>query len=233
MKAGQAFIGDWREAGLKSEKAYRHAKEVLSNCKLATFQGANKGTVATLADTRVFSLSADSRGEQTGGPRDSQGADKGRTRGEQGASNNTENTETRFTMDTPPPPPCDVDVPGIVALWPKRGKVHAACLHVLAALNEGVDPEVIRNGTRAMALAAQQAPGGCLNIYVPGAEAFFEKRRWMDDPQTLLRTAANHQTGAPPETPRAGGRSGTIIRITPDLGGRRPGEVIDMEEPTP
>ena len=66
LKAGQAFIGNWREAGLKSEKAYRHAKTILSDCKLATFQGANKGTIATLADSKVFSISADGRGRTRG-----------------------------------------------------------------------------------------------------------------------------------------------------------------------
>ena len=57
LKAGQAFIGDWREAGLHSEMAYRHAKDILTDCKLATFQGTNRGTVATLTDTRIFSIS--------------------------------------------------------------------------------------------------------------------------------------------------------------------------------
>jgi hypothetical protein len=97
LKAGQAFIGDWREAGLKSEKAYRHAKTVLSDCKLATFQGANKGTIATLADSKVFSISLDARGGQTGGQGDSLGADEGRTRGGQGATNHTDTQSTRIT----------------------------------------------------------------------------------------------------------------------------------------
>ncbi len=98
LKAGQAFIGDWREAGLRSEKAYRHAKEILTDCGLATFKGANKGTIATLADSRVFSVSADARGGQTGEQGDSPGASKGRTRGEQGASNNTDTQSTQSTL---------------------------------------------------------------------------------------------------------------------------------------
>ena len=98
LKAGQAFIGDWREAGLKSEKAYRHAKTILSDCKLATFQGANKGTIATLADSKVFSISADGRGGQGGELTDSPGADKGRSKGGQGATNHT---DTQNTPSTP------------------------------------------------------------------------------------------------------------------------------------
>lgn len=63
MKAGQAFIGDWRAAGLHSKKAYEVAKMRLEKCELATFQGGNRGTRATLSDSRIFSLSAEPKGE--------------------------------------------------------------------------------------------------------------------------------------------------------------------------
>ena len=86
LKAGQSFIGDWIEAGLPSEKAYRHAKQILAECGLATFRGANKGTVATLENSMIFSITTEQGGEQGGG----QGADKGRTRGGQGATNHTD-----------------------------------------------------------------------------------------------------------------------------------------------
>jgi hypothetical protein len=57
LKTGQAFIGDWRKAGLHSQMAYRHAKQCLTECQLATFQGTNKGTIAALVNARVFSVS--------------------------------------------------------------------------------------------------------------------------------------------------------------------------------
>lgn len=89
LKAGESLIGDWHEAGLSSEKAYRHAKKVLTECKLAVFRGASKGTVATLADSTIFSVSTDHRGGQKG----EQGAgtsgdshEKSMLEGEQGAS---------------------------------------------------------------------------------------------------------------------------------------------------
>lgn len=74
LEVGQAFIGDWREAGLRSEKAYRHAKCVLADCKFAAFKGATKGTVATLLNSTIYSITNEAKGEQT----DSQGADQGR-----------------------------------------------------------------------------------------------------------------------------------------------------------
>ena len=93
LRAGQAFIGDWREAGLHSEKAYRHAKKTLIDCQLAAFRGASKGTVATLVNAKVFSISNEA-GASTG-------AAEVRTRGEQGATNHTDipNTQTPFALD--------------------------------------------------------------------------------------------------------------------------------------
>ena len=66
MKAGEALIGDWHKAGLHSPKAYQVAKERLEKCQLATFQGGNRGTRATLIDSRIFSVSNGTRGTQGG-----------------------------------------------------------------------------------------------------------------------------------------------------------------------
>jgi Tfp pilus assembly protein PilW len=57
LKAGQALVGDWKKAGIPSEMAYRIAKDVLSDCGLATFKGTTKGTIATLCSSSIFSLS--------------------------------------------------------------------------------------------------------------------------------------------------------------------------------
>jgi hypothetical protein len=93
LKAGQALIGDWHNAGLRSQKAYRHAKKILIDCQFAAFKGASKGTVATLMDTRIFSVS--------NGTGASVGASKGRARGEQGATNHTDTQKTQipFALD--------------------------------------------------------------------------------------------------------------------------------------
>ncbi len=97
MKAGQARIGDWREAGIHSEMAYRHAKGILSECGLATFQGTNKGTVATLANSMVFSLSPSSNNGQGNDP----ATDKERSNNGQGTTNHTDtqSTQTPLALD--------------------------------------------------------------------------------------------------------------------------------------
>jgi len=53
---GQAFIGDYKRCGM-SQRQYRTAKGQLEKHRFATFKPTNKGTVATLADSRVFVLS--------------------------------------------------------------------------------------------------------------------------------------------------------------------------------
>ena len=64
---GEAFIGDYKATGIGSEMAYRHAKKTLVRLGLARFKGTNKGTVATLANNSIFSISAlDSNRPATG-----------------------------------------------------------------------------------------------------------------------------------------------------------------------
>ena len=80
LTRGQAFIGDYQAAGISTEMAYRHAKKVLTDCGLATFQGTNKGTVATLVNATIFSIAANA----SNGQGNSQATDKERTRNGQG-----------------------------------------------------------------------------------------------------------------------------------------------------
>lgn len=90
LKQGEALIGDWKKAGLHSPKAYQVAKERLEKCKLATFQGGNRGTRATLTNSTIFSLSAEDRGK----PRDEQRGNKGEAGGKLGGTNNTDTRKT-------------------------------------------------------------------------------------------------------------------------------------------
>lgn len=68
LKKGEALIGknDFEKAGL-TEHDYRRAKEVLERAKLVSFRRAKgtakPGTVATLLDARVFSLTKEDRNE--------------------------------------------------------------------------------------------------------------------------------------------------------------------------
>lgn len=96
IKAGEAFIGDFKEAGLETQMAYRHAKKVLVRCSLATFKGTNKGTVATLANTSIFSTSAPDRNEPT--------TNKERARNEQGTTTHTDTLKDTDTLIPLPPP---------------------------------------------------------------------------------------------------------------------------------
>ena len=82
MKQGEAFVGDFKQAGIETEMAYRHAKKVLVRCNLAAFKGTNKGTVATLTNTSIFSTTAPDRNEPT--------TDKERARNGQGTTNHTD-----------------------------------------------------------------------------------------------------------------------------------------------
>jgi hypothetical protein len=58
---GEAFIGDWKEAGLISRSSYRCAQRTLKARTLCVFKGttsgANRGTTATLLPQGIFSIS--------------------------------------------------------------------------------------------------------------------------------------------------------------------------------
>jgi len=56
LAKGEAFIGDFESYGM-TEQNYRTAKAQLAKWKFATFKPTNKGTVAALTDTSVFSVS--------------------------------------------------------------------------------------------------------------------------------------------------------------------------------
>jgi hypothetical protein len=56
LRHGQALIGDFRAAGISTTGEYRHAKKVLFAAGLATFETTNKGTVATLIGSSIFSI---------------------------------------------------------------------------------------------------------------------------------------------------------------------------------
>jgi len=103
---GQAQIGDCETIDL-TPKEYRCAKDRLAKWRLATFTGSRAGTIATLLDNRVFSLSDERNDANMGQPNGqhegeriyeviskngasngaSIAANEGRTRGQQGATN--------------------------------------------------------------------------------------------------------------------------------------------------
>jgi len=64
-ETGEALIGDWKAMGATSEAAYRRTKKRLQAAGLATFKPTNRGTIATLADTRVFDINIIQGDEQS------------------------------------------------------------------------------------------------------------------------------------------------------------------------
>jgi len=88
LQAGQALIGDYATSGLTARK-YRTAKKRLAKMGLATFKPTNKGTVATLMDSRVFSLAAAASDKQS----DRQDAEKRQASDKQATSEETTNIE--------------------------------------------------------------------------------------------------------------------------------------------
>lgn len=55
LALGEALLGDHRNYGM-SAREYRTAKQQLQKWGFATFKATNKGTVAKLADTRLFAI---------------------------------------------------------------------------------------------------------------------------------------------------------------------------------
>ncbi len=224
LQAGEAFIGDWKDAGLHSEMAYRCAKKVLKDCGLAAFRGTNKGTVASLVSTAIFSITAPPNNGPENGPRNTLAADQQRTDNEPTTTNHNDTRDTSSTStpisegettspafpsfeDEEPSP----DLPGIVEAYPRRQDVAQALDHLRASIRKGADPNVILCGTRAIAAVIQQLPSGALNGYVPSAGTFFKNERWKDDPATWVRNA--------------GSKNGAALKPL-DLGGRKAGAVI-------
>jgi hypothetical protein len=56
-KHGEALIGDFEDSGLKSRGQYREATKRLTKAGFIAIKTTSKGTVATLTDSRIWSLS--------------------------------------------------------------------------------------------------------------------------------------------------------------------------------
>lgn len=190
LRYGQALIGDWRDSGLSSEKAYRHAKRTLARVGQAEFRGvrtgANRGTVATLSSSAIFSIAEGARGDRVGGKNDSGGALGGHSRGGRTATNHTEHRGTQHNAQL---------AETIVGAYPRREDVTEALKEVARQLEAGADAEAMLAGTRSIAAVIRSLPSGPLNCYVPGAFKFFQRQRWRDDPETFRRQAAAKANG--------------------------------------
>lgn len=224
LRRGEAFIGDWKRAGLHSRKAYEVAKKRLEKCGLARFEGRNKGTVATLVDSRIFSITDDRRGKQ----KEEQRSIKGESKEHQGGTIHTDTKITQKTQNTNSgPDPLAVLAEKIVGFYPKKHLVSKAMEVVLEHLKAGANPEEMEAGVKAIAeVIRTKVPSKHLNQYVPGALSFFENKRWKDDPETFAR-CFNAKDGSVMKDWAA-----SLGRRNPALnqGGRQPAEYVRLAD---
>ena len=100
---GQAFIGDFKEAGISSRQAYRLALKRLFKSGFLTIQGTNKGTIVTLLPQAIFSISVPPKEPTKEPSRNHQGTieEPLRTR-EQGNKGTNEDGEEEKIIILPP-----------------------------------------------------------------------------------------------------------------------------------
>lgn len=56
LRYGQAFVGDFRKAGIASRQAYRNSIRRLADRGFVTIQGTNKGTIVTLLPQAIYTI---------------------------------------------------------------------------------------------------------------------------------------------------------------------------------
>ena len=239
LKARQARIGDWREAGITSEKAYRTAKGILESSGLVTFQASNQGTLATLADSSVFTLAQAER-EATSAenvappvtppqaiPQPSQGghegtpaADGGRPENEPVATNKNERRKRKESISLPQTGESerasDDPIPWerkIYEAYPRKVGKAAGLIAILRALRSR-PPEFLLERTQRFAKAISwQEPR-----FIPHPATWFSQERFDDDPAEWedpeSRPAAGVGDGnaddCSPKTVTIGGRTYTM-----------------------
>jgi len=61
LKSGLALSGDWKNADLRSRKAYQMDRERLEKCKLAVIQEGSWGTHVSLTESMIPSITKDAK----------------------------------------------------------------------------------------------------------------------------------------------------------------------------
>jgi len=208
---GQALVGDWDAIGM-SEKEYRGAKKRLQRMRLADFQGISRGTIATLCDTRVFSLRDDrklpKRGTQKGEPTSGlfpegecghgadEGAgslaDRGRMEGGQRAANQKESTNqtgknSQSTADDASflATTARITHEVIYQAYPRKKKPKDALKAIAKAMHE-VGPERLLERTKAFAAAVAPWPAS-ERKFIPYPATWFNAGGYDEDPREWVR----------------------------------------------
>jgi hypothetical protein len=203
LSYGQAFVGDWDVIGLTRAQA-RAAMKRLTRWGLVRFEGTPAGTIATLLDSRVFSL-RDERGNGKRGQRNNQPVSEEKINGhdhpcdqpttnqrpacDQPTTTNTagkhsEHSEHGQTQSLFP----SVTAEEIYAAYPKKVGRQAA-LKAIAKAIESIAPERLLERTRAYAQAVAQWDADARQ-YVPYPSTWFNRGSFDDDPGAWIRTNA-------------------------------------------
>ena len=169
---GQAFIGDYKEAGLTTRSQYRSALTRLKELHLCTFKGtktgANRGTVATLLPQGIFSI------DKTGtaiGKTNKQPANDQRTTNER-----PQTTKEPFNHDTKKPL---TGVEEIYQAYPKK-KGRPSALKAITKALKTIDHATLLERTKAYAKARE----GENDQYTPQPATWFNDERFNDEPTT-------------------------------------------------
>lgn len=129
---------------------------------------------------------------------------------EQEGNGNTEGVCESGLLEIQKP---ETNIPEILNLYPRRERMAEAATEIRKHIQNGVHPEAIIAGTRAIAAVITQMPSRHLNKFVPNALNFFKDRRWEDDPQTWLRNATGPNGSTTTPELSLGGRTANVIKI--------------------
>ncbi len=176
---GQAFVGDFRKAGLKTESSYRKAKTRLEEMGFCTFlgkkSGANRGTIATLQPQGIFSF------DGTGGANG--GTIKERSKDDQMTDHGRQTTKEPRNQGTKKPivsrDPLRSIIEEIYQHYPKKVGKPQALKAIRKSLSK-MDPESLLEKTKAFALARKDED----HQFTPNPATWFNQERYNDDPQT-------------------------------------------------
>lgn len=180
---GQAFIGDYKEAGLTTRSQYRSALERLEKLHLCAFKGtktgANRGTVATLLPQGIFSI--DKTGTAIRANNEQPTNDQRTTNERPQTTKEPANQGNHELSNTPPiSPKGDLEkVKEIYQAYPKKVNESSALKAITKALKK-TDYETLLERTKAYAKARE----GENDQYTPHPENWFNKERFNDKPST-------------------------------------------------
>ena len=185
---GQAQIGDFEKAGLTTESEYRHAKKTLEETGLATFAGTSKGTIATLTNTEVFSISKASNDDHSNEHHNEPTTIQQRSNDEPTTTNNKE-TNKQDTIHLGPEGPSAEE---IYLSYPRKvGKSDA--LKAIGKAMKKVSSGLLLELTKQYAVART----GEDPKFTPYPSKWFNQGRFNDDPATWRNVDYSQNGGAP------------------------------------